>query len=164
MYDGADYDNWDTHRDMILRDRVIHNKLLSFTEMNTFGKSGIGNESTYNAGYALCRYIAVKYGPEKLKMIMDELSNPFQMSINIAIRNATGIGGKELYNDFKLVLEERYDLLTTSVRENEFNGNILISDIQHFNGFPFYIIKCMQRIFRNLLNLLMGFNPFKMGK
>ncbi len=128
MYEGADYDNWDTHRDMILRDRVLHDNLLTLTEMNTFGKSGIGNESTYNSGYALCRYIAVKYGSEKLKIIMEELSNPFQMSINKAIRNATGIDGNELYNDFKLVLEERYDLLTSSVQENEYNGSILISE------------------------------------
>ena len=57
MYDGADWDHWDTHRDMILRDRAIHDNLLSFTEMNTFGKKGIGNESTYNAGFDLTRYI-----------------------------------------------------------------------------------------------------------
>ena len=30
--------------------------------MNTFGKKGIGNESTYNSGFALSRYIAYKYG------------------------------------------------------------------------------------------------------
>ena len=38
MYDNADWDHWDTHRDMILRDRAIHDNLLSFNEMNTFGK------------------------------------------------------------------------------------------------------------------------------
>ena len=47
MYENADWDHWDTHRDMILRDRVINNNMLSFTEMNTFGKKGIGNESTF---------------------------------------------------------------------------------------------------------------------
>ena len=28
MYEGADWDNWDTHRDMILRDRVMNNLSL----------------------------------------------------------------------------------------------------------------------------------------
>ena len=37
MYENADWDHWDTHRDMIMRDRVIHDNLLTFTEMNTFG-------------------------------------------------------------------------------------------------------------------------------
>jgi hypothetical protein len=70
MYDGADWDHWDTHRDMILRDRSINNKLLTFDQMNTFGKKGIGNESTYNAGFALTRYISYKFGSATLKKIM----------------------------------------------------------------------------------------------
>ena len=40
--------------------------------MNTFGKKGIGNESTYNAGYALATYIANEYGPEVLRDIFDD--------------------------------------------------------------------------------------------
>ena len=37
MYEGATFDFWDTHRDMILRDRTLNNNLLSLNEMNTFG-------------------------------------------------------------------------------------------------------------------------------
>ena len=47
MYDNADWDSWDTHRDMILRDRFLNNSVLTIDEMNTFGKTGIGNESIY---------------------------------------------------------------------------------------------------------------------
>ena len=32
------YDFWDSHRDMLLRDLVLNKKLLSFNQMNTFGK------------------------------------------------------------------------------------------------------------------------------
>ena len=88
MYDNADWDNWDTHRDMILRDRFLNDNLLTFAEMNTFGKTGIGNESTYNAGYALCSYIAEHYGSESLRNIMDELSDPFTFSVFSAIENS----------------------------------------------------------------------------
>ena len=38
MYDGANYDYWDSHRDMTLRDRVLNDNLLSFEAMNSFGK------------------------------------------------------------------------------------------------------------------------------
>ena len=125
MYEGADWDNWDTHRDMILRDRTLNNKLLSFTEMNTFGKKGIGNESTYNAGFAMCRYIAGKYGAESLKKIMVELSKPFEFSINNAIKNAIGINGNDLYANFKNMLEKRYEFLTESVQRNKMTGQII---------------------------------------
>ena len=48
MYPEADWDNWDSIRDMILREQVINNNMLTWNELNTFGKSGIGNESVYN--------------------------------------------------------------------------------------------------------------------
>jgi len=108
MYEGADWDNWDTHRDMILRDRVMNNNLLTLTEMNTFGKSGIGNESTYNAGYKFCRFIALSYGADKLKEIILALSSPLQFSVSSAIEKSIGISGNELYDLYKKSLENGY--------------------------------------------------------
>jgi hypothetical protein len=128
MFEGADWDHWDSHRDMILRDRTLNDNLLTFTEMNTFGKKGIGNESTYNAGFAFCKYIAEKYGAESLKHIMVELSNPFQFSISKAIEKATGVNGRQLYKDFKFSLEKEYNDLIKFVRSNEVKGEILISN------------------------------------
>ena len=128
MFAGANWDHWDTHRDMILRDRVLNDNVLSFTEMNTFGKSGIGNESIYNSGFALCRYIAEKYGPESIKNIMVELSNPFQYSISNAIKQATGTNGKQLYEDFKKSLENDYFSKTQSIRENEVKGEVIVKE------------------------------------
>jgi hypothetical protein len=128
MYQGADWDNWDTHRDMLLRDRVLHGKLLTLTEMNTFGKRGIGNESTYNAGYALTRYIAVKYGPEKLRALLQELSRPLRISVTKAMEKSIGLPGEQLYADFKATLEERYRFLTGTIRGSEVEGRILVAD------------------------------------
>ncbi len=45
MFPGANYDYWDSHRDMLLRDRVLNDNLLSLPAMSSFGKRGIGNES-----------------------------------------------------------------------------------------------------------------------
>ena len=115
MYENADWDHWDTHRDMILRDRAIHDNLLTFTEMNTFGKKGIGNESTYNAGFALSTYIANEYGPETLKGIMAELSSPRQFSVNKAIMNVLGVSGSDVYQDFKRAVEARYKRLVVPI-------------------------------------------------
>ncbi len=126
MYDDADWDNWDTHRDMILRDRTINNNLLSFTEMNTFGKSGIGNESTYNSGYKLCRFIALSYGSEKLKEILINLSSPLQFSVNNAIKKSIGITGDELYEEYKKSLSKGYNLLTKNIKLHSSSPNIIV--------------------------------------
>ncbi len=127
MYDGADWDHWDTHRDMILRDRAINNNLLSFTEMNTFGKKGIGNESTYNSGFALSRYIVSRYGSNTLKDIMIELSKPWQYSIDKTIANVTGISGDELYKAFKAEVESRYARLARPIQINLVEGRQIIT-------------------------------------
>ena len=126
MFEGADWDHWDSHRDMILRDRALNDNLLSFTEMNTFGKKGIGNESTYNSGFALCSFIAENYGADALKQIMVELSNPLQFSIDKAIEKATGVSGYELYDNFKISIETEYKESTQSIKLNEVKGEVLI--------------------------------------
>lgn len=128
MYDGSTWDTWDSHRDMILRDRVMHQNLLSFDEMNSFGKRGIGNESVYNAGYALCRYIGVKYGSDAFRIIMEELSRPLQFSINSAMEKAIGRPGTDVYDDFAHTLDQRYTILTRSVRSHSQTGKILLQD------------------------------------
>jgi len=128
MYQGATFDSWDTHRDMILRDHTINNTLLSFNEMNTFGKKGIGNESTYNSGYALSLYIASKYGESKLKEIARELSRVRSYSIDGTIKRVLGVTGKQLYKDFKATLEKRYEILLDQVSEASVEGKILVHD------------------------------------
>ena len=128
MYEGADWDLWDSHRDMILRDRVLNGKMLSLAEMNTFGKKGIGNESIYNSGYALTKYIAATYGHDKLRELMRELGRPLQFSINNSISNILDVSADTLYNDFKTVVEKRYHVLTESVREKKIEGRVICSN------------------------------------
>jgi hypothetical protein len=103
--------------------------------MNTFGKSGIGNESVYNAGFALSKYLSVKYGSESLKKIMASLSKPMNYSINKGMKYGTGKEGKKVYDEFVTVLETRYETLTQSVLENEVKGRI-IQDNGSANLFP----------------------------
>ena len=58
MYDKFFFDYWDSTRDMIVRDRVLHKTMFTFNQMNTFGKCGMGNELVYYFGFALVEYIA----------------------------------------------------------------------------------------------------------
>ena len=128
MYENADWDSWDSHRDMILRDRVVYDKMLTFNEINTFGKKGIGNESTYNIGFAFTTYIANRFGPNSIKNIFHNLSSPLEFSIDNAIYDNYEISGNELYNDFTTALEARYKRLVEPIRLLPINGQIIQSE------------------------------------
>jgi len=128
MYPGANYDFWDTHRDMILRDRTLHNKLLSFTAMNTFGKRGIGNESTYNQGFAFVSYLANRFGDDVLLKISRQMAAPFAVSISRAIKKATGFTGQRLYRDWVAELNLQYAGDLATVQGREVKGEVLLQE------------------------------------
>ena len=126
MYPEADWDNWDSHRDMILRDRTFNNNLLSWSDINSFGKSGIGNESVYNTGYAFTKYIASRFGPDVIPNIFKYMSKPMSFSVSNAINNVVGIKGEKLYSDFINALNGRYKTLRPD--ENDTSNIRIIED------------------------------------
>ena len=111
---------------MILIDRILFDKLLNFDEMNTFGKNGIGNESIYNQGFAFVKYLGNRFGSECLRKISSEMTNKFNYSIRKAMKNATGIDGKEIYYDWKIQLQNDYTQNIKNVVENQKTGDIII--------------------------------------
>ncbi|MBF89153.1 MAG: hypothetical protein CMG75_05710 [Candidatus Marinimicrobia bacterium] len=125
MYEGATFDFWDTHRDMILRDRTLKGKSISLNEMNTFGKAGIGNESIYNMGFAFTRYLVYKFGENILPDISNSLSGKVKSSIEHVLEDVTGVHSDTLIINFQQNLNKRYDLLTKSIKSNEFKGRII---------------------------------------
>ena len=128
MYEDADWDTWDSHRDMILRDQALNNNLFSLAELNTFGKCGIGNESVYNSGYSFVNFITDKFGAESVRKIMQELSNPFQYSIDKVLKKVTGISGKSLYEQYVDDLIEKYEKLTDEIDSKIEKFNLISSE------------------------------------
>jgi len=126
MWPGTSNDFWDSHRDMLLRDRVLNNNVLSFTKMASFGKRGIGNESTYNQGYAFVGYLAERFGPEVISDLAAEISRPVQFSIDNALKKVTGIRGSQLHREWVNQLKSRYLSLTDVIRRNPVKGDIII--------------------------------------
>jgi Tol biopolymer transport system component len=118
-------DCWDTHRDMILRAAILDDEMLSYEEMGHFGHGSLGNEQVYDHGYGLVRYIALTYGAEAIGRITDELSGISRMSIDGALKKVTGKKGEQLYEDWKVYLEARYEEQTKRVRANPREGWIL---------------------------------------
>jgi Tol biopolymer transport system component len=95
------YDTWDSHRDMILRMYMIDGNPLGWEEMGVFGKTSLGNESSYNAGFSIVGYIGQKYGVDKLQEISRHLAAPFRVTIDGAIEAALGKTGEQLYHEWK---------------------------------------------------------------
>ncbi|MCF7885739.1 MAG: hypothetical protein K9M80_04510 [Candidatus Marinimicrobia bacterium] len=124
-YPDATNDLYDSHRDMILRDRVMNHNMLSLTEMGSFGRKGTGNESVYNQGWAFTRYLQENYGESVLPDLMDAMSKPLKWSINSALKEVTGKNGQQLYHEWKNQLENEYHARTNNIRANERIGEIL---------------------------------------
>ncbi len=122
---SAPYDFWDSHRDMVLRDRVLHHNLLSWNEMNAFGKKGVGNESVYNQGFAFVSYLGHHFGDQVLYKITDAMTSPLAVSFNRAIQHVTGTSGKQLYREWADSLNALYFTRTQQIRKNPTDIEIL---------------------------------------
>ncbi len=120
------YESWDSHRDMILRSYIEDNDLLSWGEMGQFSSiTSLKAESIYNLGFGLTRYIAEKYGDDKLKLISRHLGDFTNFSMDKAIKDAIGIDGKDLYNEWKAYLKQDYDRRLTEVKRDKIDGEII---------------------------------------
>jgi len=133
---GLGYEYWDSHRDMILRTRALSGEMLTLNEMGVFAsKTSFGNESVYNHGYSLVRYIADSWGDDALEEISNSLNNTFNWSFNHSCRQALGISEKELYRLWRRDLIRDYTDKTVLIRENILEGRV-ISDEGFGNYYP----------------------------
>jgi len=126
MRQQLSYEKWDAHRDMILRSFTVDGNLLSWGEMGQFSSiTSLKAESIYNLGYGLTRYIAEKYGEDKLKEISNNLGDFTNFSMDKAVKKALGIDGKEVYNQWKDFLKKDYDIRLQHVKKNKIEGDII---------------------------------------
>lgn len=119
------YEHWDTHRDMILRSYVLSDSMLSWPEMQAFGKTSLGNESVYNAGYNLTRYIAQTYGEDAVVAVTREMRKPFVFTVDAAFRNVLGVDGTGMYATWKDHLRAEYAARIAPVLRNRKEGNLI---------------------------------------
>lgn len=121
------YDNWDTHRDMILRSYALEDKLLTWNEMGVFNKTSLGNESVYNSGFALTLYISQQYGESKLREIAHKLGKLTNFTIDAAFKDVLGKNGKEIYDEWSNFVKEDYKKRIEDVQLNLVTGNVIAS-------------------------------------
>lgn len=121
----AKFDYRDPNREMIIRDRVIHDEILTYGEMGVFGKTSHGNESAYNLGYAYVDWLCTIYGDSILEKISDYNSKWGTITFDQAIREATQTDPDSLYNSWKLYLAEKYNSKLSRIVANELKGQAI---------------------------------------
>jgi Tol biopolymer transport system component len=119
------YESWDSHRDMILRMYVLEDSMLTWQEMQAFGKTSLGNESVYNAGYAFTRFIAHTYGEQAIIDLTRALAKPFVFTSDGAFKSALGKSGKLVYEEWKKALKSEYAARMAPVLAKTVEGRIL---------------------------------------
>lgn len=129
------YEDWDTHRDMILRSYALDDNMLTWNQMGVFSKTSLGNESVYNSGFALTRYIAQKYGEDKLRKISKQLGKLSVFTVGSAFEDVLGKDGNEIYDEWSAFLKADYNKRTQAVKENLVTGEI-IRNVGFGNFYP----------------------------
>ena len=131
---GLHYDTWDSHRDMILRTRILSDTYLDLTEMGTFAsKTSIEREVVYNQGYAFTIYLANRFGEHIIRDISHELGEKGVFDVKKAIKNTTGVDGEQVFQDW---IAERKAFYTDAINGLAYTKSTAVDDGGFYNLFP----------------------------
>ena len=131
---NARYDRWDAHRDMIIRQASIHDKLMTIDEMSIFNWTGRGNEMVYNHGFGLILYIAENYGDKKISELLKAMSSSTAITFGVACRRVLGLSSDELYEEWKEDLKNHYSTVKDTL--GKLNEGEIFRKGGFLNGFP----------------------------
>ncbi|MBD3617628.1 MAG: PD40 domain-containing protein [Gracilimonas sp.] len=131
---GLYYETWDSHRDMILRTRILSDTYFSLDEMATFSsKSSLERETVYNQGFAFTIYLANHFGDEILRDVTEALGQKGVYSVAEAIEIATGTSGYEIFEDW---VTDRKSFYTNAIENLNTTPADTIEPRGFFNFYP----------------------------
>ena len=131
---SMNYDDWDSHRDMILRTRMLESKPLTLGEMGSFSsKTSLDRETIYNHGFAFSIWLSNKYGESVLQKISTALSEDNVVDVSEAIAIATGTSGYELHKMWVDELKTGYEKAIDGI---SFTDETLLESEGFFNFYP----------------------------
>ena len=122
------HDYRDSHREMVLRDRFVHDRVLSYSSMGVFGKNSIGNESAYNQGFSFVKFLATTYGDSILEKIVRENSHMGNWTFESAFESAVGIDVEIAYDNWVEERQQFYSKQLSLIKEHLVIGTPLERD------------------------------------
>jgi hypothetical protein len=132
---GTRHDIWDSHRDMMLRTAFLNDKLLTLDEMGVFGKTSRGSEMVYNQGFSLVRFIAKRFGEDKVRELASAFGAIRTVGFGGPCKRVLGMSGEDLYRAWKEDLAAQYRPVAATVRTREIDGERIAGD-GFMNLFP----------------------------
>ena len=131
---GLLYETWDSHRDMILRTRILSDTYFSLTQMGTFSsKTSLERETVYNQGYAFVIYLANRFGDDILREITSALGEKGVYTVEEAIEIATNIPADEVFQDW---IDERKEFYTNATQGINPTISDTVEPLGFYNFFP----------------------------
>jgi len=123
---------WDNNSDMFMRDATINDYLVPpmYLQYNYFA---------YRQGQAMIKYIADKYGEDKLHKILQK--GKILLTMDKAIEAALGVTMEEFWKEFSKEMKRRYWPTITDLKEADEIGKQLTKareDGSYFNEKPVY--------------------------
>ncbi|TVQ03799.1 MAG: hypothetical protein EA359_08445 [Balneolaceae bacterium] len=113
---GHSFDFWDSHRDMLLRTRILSDTHLDLIQMGTFeSKNSLERELVYNQGYDFTRYLTNRFGENIIAEISAASAQSGRNNFNHAIRVASGFKAQELFEDWVQSRKKMYSMLKDSI-------------------------------------------------
>jgi len=101
-------ETWDAHRDLLLRTTVNDSALLPPRKLDGFvGADVIDSRLVYEEGHGLVRYIASKYGKDKIEELIRK-HRKFPISFTWTMKRLLGTTTGNLFNEWKSETEETY--------------------------------------------------------
>ncbi len=131
---NARFERWDAHRDMIVRQATLNDKLLTISQMESFNWTGLENEMIYNHGFALVRYISDRYGDDAVVGLMKAMGAPDALTFNKASKRVLKISEKDLYNEWTSYMKDHYEAVKESL--GELNEGTPFRRGGYINSFP----------------------------
>lgn len=130
------YDDWDSHRDMLLRTRMLQGNYLSLTSMGTFtSKNSLERELVYNQGFAFTRHLSERFGEQILADITRAFSRRGVYEAPHAISIATGGDGQQIFDEWVDGLRAHYTLQAEG-RHVDQPGRSWVENEGFFNFYP----------------------------
>jgi Tol biopolymer transport system component len=129
------HDFWDTHRDMLLRTRILSGTQLGYTEMGTFSsKTSLERELVYNQGFSFTNYLADQFGEAVIADITHQSAMMNNGNFANAIESVTNISADSLYSDWLESKRKQYNLQTSAFTETNSSP---IEEKGSYNLYPF---------------------------
>lgn len=124
-----DYDRWDTHRDMLLRTRVLADEELSLADMGGFySKTSLMREGVYNHGFAFSQYLANTYGEDGLRRLSEALGKWRNWNVERALEDAFSVPAADIYADWMETLRREYQNRTAPIEQHLVDGDLVEPD------------------------------------